>query len=50
MFGLSQDNDYSSQHPRQIVRQIEADKQPAYPLRPVADRGRGEARPHLRHG
>jgi len=50
MFGLSQDNGYSSQHPRWIVGQIGADKPPAYPLRPVADRGRGVACPHLRYG
>ena len=42
MFGLSQDNGYSSQHPRWVVGQIGADKPPAYPLRPVADRGRGD--------
>ena len=42
MFGLSQDNGYFSQHSRWIVQQIRADKPPAYPLRPVADRGRGD--------
>ena len=42
MFGLSQDNGYFSQHPRWIVRQIGADKPPAYPLLPVADHGRGD--------
>lgn len=42
MFGLSQDNGYSSQHPRWVVVQSGADKPPAYPLRPVADRGRGD--------
>ena len=30
MFGLSQDNNDFSQHPRWIVRQIGADKPPAY--------------------
>lgn len=42
MFGLSQDNCFFRQRPRWIVGQIGADKPPAYPLRPVADRGRGD--------
>ena len=42
MFGLSQDNNDFSQHPRWIVRQIGANKLPTYFLRPVADRGRGD--------
>lgn len=42
MFGLSQDNCFFRQRPRWIVRQIGANKLPAYSLRPVADRGRGD--------
>ena len=41
MFGLSQDNNDFGQH-RWIVRQIGANKLPAYSLRLVADCGRGD--------